>query len=249
VWHRLLSFHSKLLPRAVRSAVLPMSLIPIRFCSNYHTSKYFVDRIFELDDAFKVAWRMDGPIRKIAMKYRFGRKRWSLSLSPERKEQLKDIPSMSTIGEMECLDRFGLLPSRLRTVWDSIFKSFTSSLDPSMVCQMNPEHVFLLLLQFLRKKEPIRTLGPIFGISSSSAAKIIAYAMPLLRTCITSTHIWPPPCLRFKYNSILGFNIFGAIDCRFQERTRVHPGQAWFYRSDKAKHGVSVQLICDYEGT
>jgi hypothetical protein len=35
-----------------------------------------MDRVFELDYEFKVAWTMDGPIRKIAMKCRFGRERW-----------------------------------------------------------------------------------------------------------------------------------------------------------------------------
>lgn len=196
-------------------------------------------------------------LRKIQNKWRFGRKRASVaSTRAVRSSALRVSPETLELlgGDRWVSIRFGLESATIRRVWSEINEKFVDGLEvdaTSMLCGLMPGEVFLMLLQHLYQDLSVYNLSLQWGISHTSIGQLLNFAHPSLRACISSTHQWPPTGdhVVFVPNKILQRFVAGAIDCRFQVRERVHPGQALFYRGDQGKHGLSVQLLCSASGT
>lgn len=196
-------------------------------------------------------------LRKLKNKWRFGRKRASVATTREvRAAALRVSPeTLERLGgDRWCSMRFGLEKTTIRRVWTEIQAKFVEGLEvdaSSTLCGLTPGEVFLLLLQHLYQDLTLCGLSLQWGVSHTSIGQLLNWAHPALRASITSTHQWPPSgdVAASVGNRILQRFVAGAIDCRFQVRNRVHPGQALFYRGDQGKHGLSVQLLCSPKGT
>jgi len=187
-------------------------------------------------------------MKRAMKKFRFGRKRLSYAL-PQTVRLARASTSRVNVDNLDRLggmgyvtSRFGLLKSTILRVWESVRQHFEAGLDANKLCDMETSEVFLILLQCLFQGPNLVSLSLDWGISHTSIGSLINHAMPALRASICSTHIWPPPpqSIPSKYNRTLDKHVLGAIDCRYQVRNRVHPGQAIFYRGDQGKHGLSV---------
>lgn len=194
--------------------------------------------------------QMEPAMRKVAMKYRFHRKRKSYAISKQRRQSRADrVTPFSVIeigGDAIILARFGLEAHTLQRVWQKVREKFESYLDVSVMRGLSPQEVFMMLVQWLFTGQTYVQLGENWGLSHTSVGQIFDHAFPALRASITSTCHWPPreEDMKSVFDETLGRNVTAALDCRFQIRNRANPGQDMFYRGDKKRHGLSVQLLC-----
>lgn len=147
------------------------------------------------------------------------------------------------------IQRFGLPAGLLVKLWKRIGQDFMAQLDSvRKVKKLTAESVFLMTLQDLRLGQTFARLGEDWAMSASEAHTLMQDSIPILRSLITSTNVWPPPNIEAAYSEALDRLVLGAVDCRFERRYRIHPGQREYYRGDKSGHGVTVQCVCSVSG-
>jgi len=102
----------------------------------------------------------------------------------------------------------------------------------------------LMVLDWIRNYPSYYSLGATYGISSSTVCKEINHIVPLLMETLNDMNIikWPDSFKEGFEGSV------GAIDCSSHFRNRVHPGQANYFRHDKAAFFLTVHAVTGLDG-
>lgn len=97
-----------------------------------------------------------------------------------------------------------------------------------------------IVLHWLRTYSSLNTLAYMYNISPTFISSMIRFVLPRLRGIISNIS---PPLDDWPSFSFEGTPISFMVDCTPHYRVAVHPGQYYWYRSDKSGHFMSAQVI------